>query len=145
MTVDEPPDHGVDSVDITSFHPDQLAWSSNRLHRPFILTLWSEQPALAPAYPFGYLLFKGRLILDYAGNPIRAFRHLPLTISSAVGGFRLETWNRQDIRRLRIEDALARLRTRISAQGREPLQRGGNLYDRAHSFLQAEVWAYRIS
>ena len=87
MTVYEPPDHGVDSMDLTPFHPDQLDWSSDRLHRPSILTLWSDQPGSAPTYPVGYLLFNGRLILNYAGSPIRAFRHLPLTISSAVGGF----------------------------------------------------------
>ena len=136
MTAYEPPDHGVDSMDVTSFHSDQVSWSSNRPHRPSILTLWSEHPGSAPTYPLGYLLFNGRLILDYAGNPIRAFRHLPLTISSAVGGFRVEAWNRQDIHRLRMEDILARLRTRITAQGREPLQRGGSLSDRAHSFRQ---------
>ena len=145
MTVYESPDHGVDSMDITSFHPDQLNWSSNRLHRPSILTLWSEHPGSAPNYSLGYLLFNGRLILDYAGNPIRAFRHLPLTISSTVGGFRVEAWNRQDIHRLRIDDILARLRTRITAQGREPLQRGANLFDRAHSFRQnSGLIAFRI-
>ena len=145
MTVHEPPDHGVDSMDITSFHPDQLTWSSDRLHRPSILTLWSEQPGSAPTHPLGYLLFNGRLVLDYAGNPMRAFRHLPLTISSAVGGFRLEAWSRQDIHRLRMDDVLARIRTRITAQGREPLQRVGSLYDRAHLFRQKSgLVAFRI-
>ena len=98
--------------------------------------MWSLPPGSAPTYHLGYLLFNGRLILDYNRNPIRAFRQLPLTISSTVGGFRIEAWNRQDIHRLRMEDILARLRTRITAQGREPLQRGGSLYDRANAFRQ---------
>ena len=101
-------------MDITSFYPNQLDWISDRLHRPSILTLWSQY--LGSTYPLGYLLFNGRLILDYAGNPVRALRHLPLIISSAVGGFRVEAWNRQDIHRLGIDDILARLRTRITAQ-----------------------------
>ena len=121
-------------MDITAFHPDQRDWSSSRPHRPPILSLWSEPPRSAPTYHLGYLLFNGRLILDYAGNPIKAFRHLPLTISSAVGGFRIETWSRQDIHRLRIDDILARLRTRTTPNGQEPLQRGGNLYNRSNNF-----------
>ena len=121
-------------MDITSFHPDQRDWSSTRPHRVPILTLWSEAPGSAPTYPIGYLLFNGRLILDYAGSPIRAFRHLPLTISSTVKGFRLEAWARQDIHRVRIDDIIARIRTRIISTGREPLQRAGNLYDRSNAF-----------
>ncbi|KAF6232926.1 hypothetical protein HO173_008889 [Letharia columbiana] len=121
-------------MDITSFHPGQRDWSSTRAHRAPILTLWSESPKSAPTYPIGYLLFNGRLMLDYAGNPIRAFRNLPLTISSAVKGFRLETWIRQDIHRLRIDDILARLRTRNTPSGRQPLQRRGDLTDRTNAF-----------
>ncbi|KAL9136168.1 MAG: hypothetical protein Q9175_002625 [Cornicularia normoerica] len=132
----EPPDHGVDSMDITSFHPDQRDWGSARAHRAPILTLWSEPPRSAPTYPIGCLLFNGRLILDYAGNPIRAFRNLPLTISSAVKGFRLETWIRQDIHRLHIDDILARLRTRNTPNGRQPLHKRGDFTDRAHFFRQ---------
>ena len=131
-------------MDITSFHPDQRDWSSTRAHRPPILTLWSEPPGSAPTYSIGYLLFNGRLILDYAGNPIRAFRHLPLTISSAVKGFRLESWARQDVHRLRMNDILARLGTRITSKGREPLQRTGDLYDRASIFrLKSGLISFR--
>ena len=131
-------------MDITSFHPDQRDWSSTRAHRPPILTLWSEPPGSAPTYSIGYLLFNGRLILDYAGNPIRAFPHLPLTISSAVKGFRLETWARQDVHRLRMNDILARLRTRITSKGQEPLQRTGDLYDRASIFrLKSGLISFR--
>lgn len=121
-------------MDITSFHPDQRDWSSTRPHRVPVLTLWSEAPGSAPTYPIGYLLFNGRLILDYAGSPIRAFRHLPLTISSAVKGFRLEAWSRLDIHRIRIEDVVARLLTRNTSRGREPTQRRANLYDRSNAF-----------
>lgn len=131
-------------MDITSFHPDQRDWSSTRAHRPPILTLWSEPPGSAPTYSIGYLLFNGRLILDCAGNPIRAFRHLPLTISSAVKGFRLESWARQDVHRLRMNDILARLGTRITSKGREPLQRTGDLYDRASIFrLKSGLISFR--
>lgn len=121
-------------MDITSFHPDQRDWSSTRAHRAPILTLWSLPAGSAPTYSIGYLLFNGRLILDYAGKPIRAFRNLPLTISSAVKGFRLETWIRQEIHRLRIEDIRARMRTRNTPNGRVPLFKAPDLTDRANAF-----------
>ena len=121
-------------MDVTAFHPDQRDWGSTRAHRAPILTLWSEPPGSAPNYDIGYLLFNGRLILDYARNPIRAFRNLPLTISSAVKGFRLETWVRQDYRRLRTHDILARLRTRNTPSGRVPLHKPGDFTDRTYYF-----------
>ena len=153
ITAYEPPDYGIDSMDVTSFHPGQRDWSSTRAHRAPILTLWSEPPGSAPTYHIGCLLFNGRLILDYAGNPIRAFRHLPLTISSAVKGFRLETWIRQDVHRLHIGDILARLRTRNTPNGRQPLRRRGDLTDRANAFrlksglvtFRPGNWAARIT
>ncbi|CAD6589505.1 MAG: hypothetical protein ASARMPRED_004113 [Alectoria sarmentosa] len=149
----EPPDHGIDSKDITSFHPAQRDWSAARAHRAPILTLWSEPPGSAPTYPIGCLLFNGRLILDYAGTPLRAFRHLPLTISSALKGFRLETWIRQDIHRLHIEDILARLRIWNTPNGRLPLQRRGDFTDRANAFrlksglitFRPRNWAVRLA
>lgn len=131
-------------MDITSFHPDQRDWSFTRAHRAPILTLWSESHGSAPTYPVGFLLFNGRLILDYAGNPIRAFRNLPLTISSAVKGFRLETWTRQDVHRLRIDDIRARIRTRNTPNGRQPLYKRGDLTDRANAFrLKAGLVSFR--
>ncbi len=144
MIAHEPREHGYGANDITSFLPDQRDWSSSRAHRAPILTLWSEPPGSAPTYPIGYLLFNGRLILDYAGNPIRAFRNLPLAISSAVKGFRLETWIRQDMHRLRFRDVLARLRTRNTPNGREPLQSRADIADRANSFrLKSGLISFR--
>ena len=121
-------------MDLTSFHPDQRDWGSSRAHWPTILTFWAEPPGPRPTYPVGYLLFNGQLILDYAGTPIRAFRNLPLTISSAVKGFRLEAWMRQDFKRLRVHDILARLRTRNTPNGRVPLHKQGDFTDRVHFF-----------
>lgn len=144
ITAHEPPDHGIDSKNITSFHPDQRDWSFARAYRAPILTLWSEPLGSAPNYRIGYLLFNGRLMLDYAGKPIKAFRNLPLTISSAVKGFRLETWIRQEIHRLHIDDILARLRTRNTPNGRQPLHRRGDLTDRANAFrLKAGLITFR--
>ena len=134
MIAHELPDHGIDSMDITSFHPDQRDWASARAHWPTILTLWAEPPGPRPTYPIAYLRFNGQLILDYAGTPIRAFRNLPLTISSAVKGFRLEAWMRQDIKRLRVNDILARLRTWNTPNGRVPLHKQGDFTDRVHFF-----------
>lgn len=134
ITAYERPDYGIDNKDITAFHSAQRNWSSTRAHRAPILTLWSPPLNSAPTYAIGYLLFNGQLILDYTGTPIRAMRNLPLTISSAVKGFRLETWMRQDISRLHMDDILARLRTRRTPNGRQPLHKRGDLYDRANAF-----------
>ena len=140
----EAPDHGIDSMDITSFHPDQRDWGSSRAHWPTILTLWAEPPGPRPTYRIGYLLFNGQLILDYAGTPMRAFRNLPLTISSAVKGFRLEAWMRQDIKRLRVHDILARLRTWNTPNGRVPLHKAGDFTDRVHFFrIKAGLVTFR--
>ncbi|KAM0798811.1 hypothetical protein BDR22DRAFT_857828 [Usnea florida] len=142
----ELPDHGIDFMDITSFHPDQRDWGSSRAHWPTILTLWAEPPGPRPNYHIGYLLFNGQLILDYAGTPIRAFRNLPLTISSAVKGFRLEAWIRQDIKRLRVNDILARLRTWDTPNGRMPLHKHGDFTDRVHFFrVKAGLVTFRSS
>lgn len=131
-------------MDITSFHPDQRDWASSRVHWPTILTLWAEPPGPRPTYPIDYLLFNGHLILDYAGTPIRAFRNLPLTISSAVKGFRLEAWMRQDLKRLHFTDILARLRTRNTPSGRVPLHKHGDFTDRAHFFrMKAGLVTFR--
>ena len=146
ITAHELPDHGIDSMDITSFHPDQRDWSSSRAHWPTILTLWAEPPGPRPIYHIGYLRFNGQLILDYSGTPIRAFQNLPLTISSAVKGFRLEAWIRQDIKRLRVNDILARLRTWDSPNGRVPLHKNGDFTDRAHFFrMKAGLVTFRSS
>ena len=131
-------------MDITSFHPDQRDWSSARPHRPPVLNSWSEVPGSAPNYRISYLLFNGQLVLDYKGTPIRAFRNLPLTISSAVGGFRLEAWTRQDIQRLHIDDILARLRTWHTPNGPKPLKRNVDLRDRANDFrLRSGLISFR--
>ena len=131
-------------MDITCFHPDQCDWASSRAHWPTILTLWAEPPSPPPTYPIGCLLFNGQLILDYSGTPIRAFRNLPFTISSAVKGFRLEAWMRQDIKRLRVNDILARLRTRNTPNGRVPLYKQGDFTDRAHFFrIKAGLVTFR--
>ena len=144
MTAHEPLDYGIDSKDITSFHPAQRDWSLSRAHRAPILTLWSEPAGSAPSYTIGYLLFNGRLMLDYAGKPIRAIRHLPLTISSEVKGFRLETWVRQDTQRLRIEDILARIRTKDTPNGLRPLHKRGDFTDLANTFrLRSGLVSFR--
>ena len=59
--------------------------------------------------------YKGRVVLDYAGNPIRNFR-IPLTISSKVEGLRLESWLRSDDR-LTLGDIEARLWTKDAPDG----------------------------
>ena len=85
-------------------------------------------------HSIGYLLFNGRLIQDWSGEPIKAFPQLPLTISSEVKGFRIETWIRQGIYALSVNDILARMRSHITGKGREPLRQNAELTRRATVF-----------
>ena len=62
--------------------------------------------------------YKGRIVHDVAGNPVRDFQ-IPLTISSAVEGLRIESWMRSDDR-LTLRDIEARMWTKDGPHGRKP-------------------------
>ncbi|CAF9921685.1 MAG: hypothetical protein ALECFALPRED_001856 [Alectoria fallacina] len=111
------PESGNDPMDITAVERTQMHWNmSDRKHWPKNLTLWKRPTSWNnPTYDIGVMKYKGRVVLDYAGNPIRNFR-IPLTISSKVEGLRLESWLRSDDR-LTLGDIEARLWTKDAPDG----------------------------
>lgn len=99
--------------------------------------MWSApNPRVVPGYEVGFLLFNGHLVKDYGGTPIKAFRNLPLTISSAVEGLRVEAWTREEPR-LKLGDVIARIRTQASAGGRVPI--------RNERYLATQTKIFRIA
>ena len=67
-----------------------------------------------PTYEVRIMKYKGHVVLDFAGNPIRDFR-IPLTVSSKVG-MRMEAWMRYDDR-LTLGDIMAPLWTKNASGG----------------------------
>ena len=75
---------GAGTDDITSYHPRFDFGGKDRADRPDCL-FYLYKPALRQAEePIHYLVWKGKIVLDYEREPIRAF-DLPLTISSKIG------------------------------------------------------------
>lgn len=54
------------------------------------------------------LMYDGKPLLNFRGNPVRHFRTLPLAISSMVEGWRVEAWTRSD-KRMSMMDIIARI------------------------------------
>lgn len=106
-------------MDITAVESTQIAWDmGDRRFWPNNITLWERpNPWVNPTYEIGVMKYKGRVVLDYAGNPIRNFR-IPLTISSKVEGLRIESWMRSDDR-LTLSDIEAREWTKDAPGGRK--------------------------
>ena len=81
-----------------------------------MLTLWQPpEPRNNPTYEVGVMRYKGHVVLDTSGWPIRDFR-LPLTISSRIEGLRIEAWMRAD-NRLTLSDIVSRMWTKDGPGG----------------------------
>lgn len=118
ITVNGQPESGNDRLDSTAVMGTQMTWDmGDRRFWPKNLTLWKRPvPWTNPDYEIGEMKYKGRTVLDYAGDPIRNFR-IPLTISSKVEGLRIESWMRSD-NRLTYQDIEAREWTRDAPEER---------------------------
>ena len=110
--VNREPARGDHPLDITAVMSTQMTWDlQNRTFRPDILKLWQRPtPWNNPTYDIGVMRYKGHVVLDTTGTPVRNFR-IPLTISSKVEGLRIEAWMRIDDR-LTLGDIEARLWTK---------------------------------
>ena len=100
---------GAGTDDKTSFHPLFDFCGEDRADRPECL-FWFYKPSTTHRKePTEYLVWNGRVLLDYKDEPIRAFE-LPLTISSKIGQevARLEAMLRYDLR-VEWTDILARI------------------------------------
>lgn len=115
--VNAEPEIGSDPMDTTAVESTQIHWDmGNRTHWPTNITLWNRPtPWVNPTYEIGIMKYEGRVVLDYAGNPIRNFR-IPLTVSSKVEGLRIESWMRSD-ERLTLGDIEARVWTKTGSNG----------------------------
>ena len=115
--VNAQPESGTDPMDITAVETTQITWDMrDRRFWPSKLTLWNSPiPRDNPTYEIGVMRYKGHVVLDCAGNPIRDFR-IPLTVSSKVEGLRVEAWMRRDDR-LTLGDIEARLWTKVRPDG----------------------------
>ena len=116
-TVNQQPQSGDHPLDVTAAYSRQMHWDmENRVHWPANLTLWERpKPWNNPTYDVGVMKYKGHVVLDTTGSPIRNFR-IPLTISSKIDGLRIESWMRADDR-LTLSDIAARLWTKDKADG----------------------------
>jgi hypothetical protein len=99
--------------DKTSYLHGQKDWGKNRDHRPAILfefkLLENTHPATNPTNLTCLVNNVRRVIIDVINNkPLRAFAHIPTTVSTKVEGWLMETWFRQDPS-LKAEDLIQRM------------------------------------
>lgn len=103
------PAKGTDPCDITSFLEDHKGWGPLREDRPSILFQFEPpKPRDDPSYTFVDMVFEGRIVLDWARQPVKGFYELPATISSKIEGWRMEAILRI-ISKIKSEDLLARM------------------------------------
>lgn len=133
--MNEDPAHGEHTSDVTAYRASQMTWAKALAHRPAILSLWQAPPSPKnPTDDVGKMRFNGHIVLDYSGNPIRAF-DIPWAISSAVEGYRAEAWMRAD-RRMKTTDIVARLYTKLEETVRVPIYNERGLATRMKRFRE---------
>ncbi|KAL9014483.1 MAG: hypothetical protein Q9173_000863 [Seirophora scorigena] len=93
--------------DLTAFHPGQN-WTLERANRPPKTFQFLRTEETEPSDPIEDWVWRGFLVLDHHGNPLRAFKALPVAISSKEDGCFLEGMFREDPR-ISWEDIVARV------------------------------------
>ncbi|KAL8750186.1 MAG: hypothetical protein Q9184_006514 [Pyrenodesmia sp. 2 TL-2023] len=83
--------------DVTAYHPQQN-WSIERAHRPPKTFQIERRPLTEPTYPINIWVWRGIIVLDYKGLPLRDFKSIPATLSSEEDGCFLEGMSREDPR-----------------------------------------------
>ena len=74
--------------DITCYNQLQQNWGLERENYAPIIFKWERRGRNDPHYRLDNLYHQGLLVLDYWRTPVRAFREIPLVISSEFeGGF----------------------------------------------------------
>lgn len=141
ILLDVPPARGKDDIDITAYHPDQQTWGFDRERRPEILFQY-QRTEYQTSEVKALMDDDGNIVLDEDNHPIRHFPVLPLTISTAAEGFRLEAWHRMDSR-IEYNDIRARMLVRWPAsRGRTaPLVGSFNMRKtRARQTIRCLAW-----
>lgn len=90
------------------FLVDQGPWGEDRQYRPAILFEFERRDRMDPDYKVEPMMDKGRIVLDPDNHPVRNFREIPVTISSAVEG-----WLMEAIRRTNSKISAADFRARM--------------------------------
>ncbi|KAL8646686.1 MAG: hypothetical protein Q9210_005993 [Variospora velana] len=106
----QPCGHTLDDATAqVAFPRERLSWGFHtRDAYPDITFAISPNRYTHPPYAVKHMAFNGLMVLGPGGQPIRAFPHLPGTISSCVRGGHIEAWMRYD-NRTTLEDILARM------------------------------------
>ncbi len=103
-----PDPQGRDAFDITTYHPDNKDWGPAWPNRPQILQRFARDGYSGPDYEPEVLTDRGRVVIDQENHTVKAWRELPLCISSKVPGYKMEAWRRLNPR-LTIPDFMARM------------------------------------
>ena len=115
--------------DITTYVPNDYGLAENSVANVPIVIAWIDDarmvlPHPQNAKPQHQLDEDGRPIIDINGVPLRDFRILPSSISSAVEGWRMHYWFTLD-KRIGYSDILARMNFKCNERESEgPLYRG---------------------
>ncbi|KAI4280225.1 MAG: hypothetical protein L6R38_004612 [Xanthoria sp. 2 TBL-2021] len=97
--------HGVS--DITSYHPTQ-DWGIDRDNRSPKIFQFYRNLDTEPSDPLEFLIWHGKIVLDFEGRPMRYIPALPATIGSKEDGCFLECMFREDPR-ITMHDFLSRM------------------------------------
>lgn len=108
------PDDEKHSDDQTSFLKTQRRWGfhrDNRSQYPPIIFVFERKDRPDPQYPnddIPHMRWRGLLVIDHEGQPVRRFRNIPAALSSQIEGGLMEAIQREDSR-IRNNDFLARM------------------------------------
>ena len=105
---DFPRKQGWDPFDKTSFLPSQKAWrGGDKIHwhtiADNILNRFEAKGYEGPKNKVGWMRFGHKIVLDQDNHPVRDFRDIPATLSSAVEPWLLEAISRIDRRIWRVD------------------------------------------
>ena len=121
---DFPRKQGLDPFDKTAFLASQKAWRGDDKEywntiADNILNHFEPNGYQDPEYDVPLMRFQDKVVLDHDNNPVRLFRDLPLTLSSAVEPWLLEAFTRIDSRINKV-DIRARMPATFTDQRGRP-------------------------
>ncbi|KAL8901526.1 MAG: hypothetical protein Q9207_005156 [Kuettlingeria erythrocarpa] len=105
------PENDENTIDKTSFLESQRLWGfEERSQYPPILFVFHRRDRRDPAYPGGIpnMRWRGLLVIDHDGLPIRRFRNIPAALSTQMEGGLMEAIRREDSQ-VTMEDFMARM------------------------------------
>lgn len=101
-------DTGLAPGDQTCYNAFQHSWGKKRQDYAPIVFKFTSENRPDPGYVVNDLTFDGVLVIDYWQKPVRAFRELPLVLSSKYEGAFMEPAQRYN-EEIKIHDFRARM------------------------------------